>query len=177
VLDVNIDSAIRLVGDVNFDSDVINRASLQYQYDVQHSRYTATIYRGGQPNDQPTSTSAPNVGESTYDPADDAYTRISQTVFGIQTRAYTSACIYDSATAGRVLSDRIRAFGQPRMRAAYTVPRSYGLELGQVVTLTDPQLSLYSRVALVEQIEIDSTGLDGVRLLFIADPLRDTVGA
>jgi len=43
--------------------------------------------------------------------------------------------------------------------------------------LTDPQLSLYSRVALVEQIEIDSTGLDGVRLLFIADPLRDTVGA
>ena len=63
------------------------------------------------------------------------------------------------------------------MRATYTVPRSYGLELGQVVTLTDPQLSLYSRVALVEQIEIDSTGLDGVRLLFIADPLRDTVGA
>lgn len=176
VLDVNIDSAIRLVSEVSFDSDVINRASLQYQYDVQHSRYTATIWRGGKPNNQPTSTSAPNVGESTYDPADDAYTRISQTVFGVQTRAYTSACIYDSATAGRVLADRIRAFGQPRMRATYTVPRSYQLELGQVVTLTDPQLSLYSRVALVEQIEIDSTGLDGVRLLFIADPLRDTIG-
>jgi hypothetical protein len=60
------------------------------------------------------------------------------------------------------------------MRATYTVPRSYGLELGQVVTVSDPQLSLVKRVALVEQLEIDSTGLDGVRLLFIADPLRDT---
>jgi hypothetical protein len=60
------------------------------------------------------------------------------------------------------------------MRATYTVPRSYRLELGQVVTLTDPQLSLSKRVALVEELEIDSTGLDGVRLLFIADPLRDT---
>jgi hypothetical protein len=60
------------------------------------------------------------------------------------------------------------------MRATYTVPRSYALELGQVVTLTDPQLSLSKRVALVEQLEIDSTGLDGVRLLFIADPLRDS---
>jgi hypothetical protein len=58
-----------------------------------------------------------------------------------------------------LLADRIRAFGQPRMRATYTVPRTYGLELGQVVTLTDPQLSLYARVALVEQIEIDSTRL------------------
>ena len=60
------------------------------------------------------------------------------------------------------------------MRATYTVPRSYALELGQVVTVSDPQLSLVKRVALVEQLEIDSTGLDGVRLLFIADPLRDT---
>jgi hypothetical protein len=177
VLDVLTDPDIRLVGDVNFDSDVINRVSLQYQYDVQHSTYTATAWRGGAPKDHP----AEGIyglagGPTTYDPGDDAYSVISQTVFKIQTRAYTSACIYDSATAGRVLSDRIRAFGQPRMRATYTVPRSYGLELGQVVTLTDPQLSLYSRVALVEQIEIDSTGLDGIRLLFIADPLRDTVG-
>jgi hypothetical protein len=61
------------------------------------------------------------------------------------------------------------------MRATYTVPRSYGLELGQVVVLTDPDLSLSRRVALVESIEIDSTGLDGVRLLLIADPLRDTL--
>jgi hypothetical protein len=173
-LDVNTDPEVRLVGDVNFDSDVINQCSLQYQYDVQHSRYTATIYRGGKPNLQPDSSLVANVGASTYDPSQDAYTRISQAVFGVQSRAYTSACIYDSATAGRVLADRIRAFGQPRMRATYTVPRSYGLELGQVVTLTDPQLSLSKRVALVEQVEIDSTGLDGVRLLFIADPLRDT---
>ena len=173
-LDVNTDPEVRLVGDVNFDSDVINQCSLQYQYDVQHSRYTATIYRGGKPNLQPDSSLVANVGASTYDPSQDAYSRISQAVFGVQSRAYTSACIYDSATAGRVLADRIRAFGQPRMRATYTVPRSYGLELGQVVTLTDPQLSLSKRVALVEQVEIDSTGLDGVRLLFIADPLRDT---
>ena len=178
VLDVLTDPDIRLVGDVGFDSDVINRVSLQYQYDVQHSRYTATAWRGGVPKDHPAEPLyGLATGPTTYDPGDDAYTRISQTVFGVQTRSYTSACIYDSATAGRVLADRIRAFGQPRMRATYTVPRSYGLELGQVVTLTDPQLSLYSRVALVEQIEIDSTGLDGVRLLFIADPLRDTVGA
>jgi hypothetical protein len=61
------------------------------------------------------------------------------------------------------------------MRATYTVPRSYGLELGQVVTVTDPDLSLSKRVALVESMEIDGTGLDGVRLLFIADPLRDTL--
>jgi hypothetical protein len=175
VLDTNIDPDVRLVGDVNFDSDVINQCSLQYQYDVQHSRYTATIYRGGQPNLQPDSALVADVGESTYEPSDDAYTRISQAVFGIQPRAYTSACIYDSATAGRVLADKIRAFGQPRMRCTYTVPRSYGLELGQVVVLTDPDLSLSRRVALVESIEIDSTGLDGVRLLLIADPLRDTL--
>lgn len=177
-LDVLTDPDVRLVGDVAFDSDVINRVSLQYQYDVQHSRYTATAWRGGVPKDHPAEPLyGLATGPTTYDPADDAYTRISQTVWGVQTRAYTSACIYDSATAGRVLADRIRAFGQPRMRATYTVPRSYGLELGQVVSLTDPRLSLYSRVALVEQIEIDSTGLDGVRLLFISDPLRDTVGA
>lgn len=174
-LNTETDPDVRLVGDVNFDSDVINQCSLQYQYDVQHSRYTATIYRGGQPNLQPDSAEVADVGASTYEPSDDAYTRISQAVFGVQTRAYSSACIYDSATAGRVLADKIRAFGQPRMRATYTVPRSYGLELGQVVTVTDPDLSLSKRVALVESIEIDSTGLDGVRLLFIADPLRDTL--
>jgi len=174
-LDTNTDPEVRLVGDVNFDSDVINQCSLQYQYDVQHSRYTATIYRGGQPNLQPDSALVADVGESTYEPSDDAYTRISQAVFGVQSRTYSSACIYDSATAGRVLADKIRAFGQPRMRCTYTVPRSYGLELGQVVTVTDPDLSLSKRVALVESIEIDSTGLDGVRLLFIADPLRDTL--
>lgn len=174
-LNTDTDPDVRLVGDVNFDSDVINQCSLQYQYDVQHSRYTATIYRGGYPNLQPDTASAADVGASTYEPSDDAYTRISQAVFGVQTRAYSSACIYDSATAGRILADKIRAFSQPRMRATYTVPRSYGLELGQVVTVTDPDLSLFKRVALVESIEIDSTGLDGVRLLFIADPLRDTL--
>jgi hypothetical protein len=169
-----VDSAIRLVGDVDFDSDVVNQCSLQYRYDVQHSKYTSTIWRGGRPNDQPVASSTVATGATTYDPSQDAYSRISQAVFGVQNRAYTSANIYDSATAGRVLADKIRAFSQPRMRATYTVPRSYGLELGQVVTLTDPQLSLSKRVALVEQLEIDSTGLDGVRLLFIADPLRDT---
>ena len=177
VLDVGLDSDIRLVGNVDFDSDVINRVSLQYQYDVQHSTYTNTAWRGGVPKDHPAEGFyGLATGPTTYDPGDDAYSIISQAVFGVQTRAYTSACVYDAATAGRVLADRIRAFGQPRMRATYTVPRSYGLELGQVVTLTDPQLSLYSRVALVESIEIDSTGLDGIRLLFITDPLRDTVG-
>ena len=173
-LDVSTDSAIRLVGDVDFDSDVVNQCSLQYQYDVQHSKYTSTIWRGGRPNDQPVVSSTVDTGATTYDPSQDAYSRISQAVFGVQNRAYTSANIYDSATAGRVLADKIRAFSQPRMRATYTVPRSYGLELGQVVTVSDPQLSLVKRVALVEQLEIDSTGLDGVRLLFIADPLRDT---
>ena len=42
------------------------------------------------------------------------------------------------------------------------------LPKGGVLIVSTPTM------ALVEQLEIDSTGLDGVRLLFIADPLRDS---
>jgi predicted amidophosphoribosyltransferase len=80
-------------------------------------------------------------------------------LFGLQAEAHLLQRPVDTAHQVELsLQDRAR-----NLQGAFMVdPKARSNLLGR-------------RVALVESIEIDSTGLDGVRLLLIADPLRDTL--
>lgn len=156
-LDVDGGSAISRAGPVTVESgDVANRITLRYRYSVQAGHHCGTATRGDDANP-------------------DAYCLASQAKYGVLERTIDTAVVYSEATAQLILSWYARAYAFPRTRVRYMVPRSYQLRPGQVVSCTDSELSFTARLALVSEVQIDGSNTDGVELLLIADPIRDTL--
>jgi hypothetical protein len=77
----------------------------------------------------------------------------------------TSDVLWDDATALRVLQWRARRYALPSFAVSYRCrPDLAWLEPGNVVTITDADLSLTAAVALVELVAPDAGGDVGVRL-------------
>lgn len=152
-LDADTDPMISRAGRIKDDaSDLANAVSLQYRYSLRTGSYTETVTR---------------------DASTCPYCAASERRYGRIEKAITTVVIYDEATAHAILAWMARAYTSPTRRIPYLVPRSYGLAKGQIVTLTDARVSYASRLCLVSDVQIDGSGIDGVELLFIADPLRD----
>lgn len=156
-LDVDADSAITRAGPIREESgEIANRFSLRYRYSVRAGSHTETVYRG-----------TPEVP--------DAYCTVSQAAWGIRERVIETVCVYSLATAEAILAWLARAYSQPRERVRYVLPSSYGLRVGDIVRLTDSRISLVDRLGLIAEVQVDGTGSDGVEVLLVSDPLRDTL--
>ena len=99
------------------------------------------------------------------------YAEVSAGRFGNATASKTVPIIYDDATAR---AWQVRARGLLHRCVTYTVPKSFGwLTLGAVVKITDADLSLSSRVALVQAIRWETEETLSITLLIVDDPARD----
>jgi len=104
------------------------------------------------------------------------YARASAGRYGSRAETITTEIVYDAATIQRVLNWKIRASGFLHRSVSYRVDKSYGwVNLGNVVTVTDSDLSLSDRVGLVQSITWESEEALILRILLIDDPARDMV--
>ena len=102
------------------------------------------------------------------------YAEVSASRFGSATASKTVPIIYDDATARAIVSWQVRARGLLHRSVTYTVPKSFGwLTLGAVVKITDAELSLSARVALVQAIRWATEETLSITLLIVDDPARD----
>ena len=101
------------------------------------------------------------------------YSRTSQSRYGKRSKTITTDLVYERATAAAILKWQARAFGLPSRTVTYSADLSLGwLERGDVVTLTDPEISLSSQVCLVQAIQWSGNSLS-LTLTLIEDPPRD----
>jgi hypothetical protein len=94
---------------------------------------------------------------------------------GVLADSMESICIYDPATAGAVLSWRMRAFAfAHRFLQGISPENRYGwLQLGQEVAVTCSRLSLSSQSMIVQRLEYSNDGMVAFTLAWIEDPFRD----
>jgi len=152
-LDADADPRISRAGKCKDDaSKVANAFSIQYRYSVRTDAYTATVTR---------------------DKATCPYCEASESRYGRIEKALTTRNVYDEATATAMLGWMARAYTSPSRRVPYLVPSEYRLFEGQIALLTDSRVSYSARICLVEKVDVDGTGIDGVQLLLVADLLRD----
>ena len=142
--------------------DVVNELRLSFAYDAERGIYKRTITASGDASDLSLTDVYPN-----------AYARVSQIRFGKSSDTLETEIVYDQDTAQKILNWKIRASAFPSRAITYTAPASMAwLQRGDVVTLTDPDLSLSSQVALVQSVSIRLSALS-VTLLINEDPFRE----
>lgn len=146
-LDADADPTICRAGSIREDeSEIANAFTISYSLSVRTGSYTESLTR---------------------DASTCRYCYASEARYGRVERRIETAVVYDTATAGRVLAWMARAYTGPRWRVSYLVPSGYGVRRGDVVTVRDSAVSL-DRVALVTEVQVDGSGIDGVELLLLS---------
>ena len=154
---------IERAGPVTYNRrDVVNELSLSFAYDAERGIYKRKITLSGDGSDL-----------SLSDVYTNAYARVSQMRYGKSSNTLETDIVYDQNTAEKILNWKIRASAFPSRAITYTAPASMAwLQRGDVVTLTDSDLSLSSQVALVQSVSIRLSSLS-VTLLINEDPFRE----
>lgn len=144
-------------------NDIANEISLEYAANVRDQSYrfthTVTADRGDSVD--------PAIWESHY-------ARVSQTRYGTIAESLSTDIVYDDATADAILSWWVRARALPVREVSYEVGLEWGwLEPGDILSLTDADLSLDDQLALVGAL---AWGADSIvlALLLPEDVARDS---
>jgi hypothetical protein len=146
------------------DFGIANEIRLNYAFSARRNRHFATMTISGDP-DAPAD---PDIITSSY-------ARVSFSRYGTRALEITTDVVYDRATAAAILKWKARAHAFESRRVSYTAAPSWSwLKLGDVVTLTDPEIGITSpQLALVQGLRFAGSALS-VTLLFIEDPPRDS---
>lgn len=116
----------------------------------------------------------PDPDEDSKDEFTSYYARISAARYGAQAESVETDIVYDEATAGLIAEWLVRAKALPIRTVTYETGIEFGwLEPGDVVTLTDEELSFSSQVCLVETVSWTSEVSVELTLLIVDDPARD----
>lgn len=111
------------------------------------------------------------------DSADDFashYSVISASRYGVQGESIETDVVYDTSTAGLILQWMVRAKALPIRTVTYECGVDHGwLEPGDVILLTDEELSFSEQVALVESLTWTSEVSVELTILVAEDPARD----
>jgi len=103
------------------------------------------------------------------------YSVSSQTRYGTKALDIETELVSSRAIAGRIVNWMARAYSSRHRRIKYTAPHCLGwLGVGDVISLSDTDLSLTSQLVLIESIEWGETALN-FTLLFIPDLPRDKI--
>tara|TARA_R100001443_G_scaffold24962_1_gene37631 strand:- start:1902 stop:3500 length:1599 start_codon:yes stop_codon:yes gene_type:complete len=149
-------------GPITYEGDdVKNEIRLRYGFSAWRDDFTRSITISGNPDsDDP-------------DQISNVFTRASFTRYGTQATEIESVIVYDPATAAAIVKWQSRAFAFRRRVISYTADYRFGwLERGDVVTITDSEMHLQDRCALVQSITWGASSLS-IKLLIIDDPPRD----
>ena len=181
-------------------SELVNSCSLSYAWNALTEEYTHWTTHG------PLSTTVPAAPASTFTdetvsppgatPAQDvtysrevfaqwttdlhtsAYSEASVRTFGTYSETIESKYVYDDATAQLITAWKVRAGCFPRRRIPYDVDSSWSwLDVGDVVTLTDSELSITSIPALVLEASVALGGRVSLVLLVLDDVIGGTNAA
>ena len=103
------------------------------------------------------------------------YAVTSQTRYGIKGLEIESEFITSRASAGRVVNWMARAYCGRHRLITYSAPQTYGwLEVGDVVSLSDSDLSFVDQLVLIQSIAWGESDLT-FEFLLVADLPRDTI--
>lgn len=180
--------------------DLVNSCTLSYAYDARTQEYTHWLTHG------PPSTLIPPAPASTFvdvvvspvgaTPAQDvtyqrevyaawttdlvssAYSVASVLTHGVMPETLSTRYVYDDATAHLITSWRARSKCFARRKVPYEATTALEwLEIGDVVVLTDAELSITSLPALVLERSLSLTGRVGLVLLVLDDMIGGTNAA
>lgn len=141
--------------------DVINDFSLEYAKRVRTGQYKKIAIL----------TAAPPEINTAY--ATNLHVQTSLNRYGKRSKTLTTDIVYDQETAHLILQWQSIAYGYTRREVTYTVPQSYGwLSPGDVVLLTDDELSLTEQMCFVRGLEWGGPSLT-LTLLILENPPRD----
>ena len=103
------------------------------------------------------------------------YSAASFTRYGTRTAEYETEFISRRASAGRVLGWMIRANAFRRRSVAYSAPVKFAwLNVGDIVAITDPEISFNEQLMMIRRIDWAETDL-AFEFLLIPDLPRDTI--
>jgi hypothetical protein len=157
--DIYRDGPVEYVG-----SDVFNEITINYRHNCRYNKLRKKLTVTGDANKQ----------KSGFLWSND-YTLGSAMRYGIRSMEIDTELISSRATAGRVINWMSRAYSQRHRVLTYSAPVKLGyLEIGDIVALTDAELSLSDQVVLIQAIEYDETNLL-ITFLMIPDTPRDTI--
>lgn len=169
-IDVDADPSISRAGRVKIDSSEIAN---KFRIDFCRNRRTdePMQYRG---LDATYDSDEPSVRASYLCAVSQARYRTSRDS-GIREKQLDTAIIWDVATADAILAVQARAYALARRTVSYVVggERWDTIERGDIVTITDSEIGLSAQVAMVREVQWDSSGSVGLSLLIIEDPARD----
>lgn len=96
---------------------------------------------------------------------------------GVREMTTDSTIIWDVATADAILNVQAKAYALARRSVDYVVSGAHYDEIsrGDVVVVTDSEVGLSGQVALVREVQWDSSGSIGLSLLILEDPARDSL--
>ena len=145
-------------------SEVYNEITLRYRHNVRYNTLQKAVTITGD--------TSKKTGSFLWRTS---YTINSRMRYGTKALELETEFISDAASAGRVINWMARAYGARQRRIEYEAPHQLGwLEVGDVVAVSDSDLSLSEQLLIIESIEWGETALI-LSFLFVPDAPRDTI--
>lgn len=148
ILDTGADPSISRASGVEEDSSMIaNELTLRYAKSVRTGTFVgvARLTSGEYDADAP-------------DTVPDALCVLSERRFGMAEKTLDTPVVYDRTTAFLILNWWAKAYALPRVAVEYDVDEVtyWRVGVGDVVVVTDPEIALSGRVALVREVTLGS---------------------
>jgi hypothetical protein len=145
-------------------NDVFNEITLRYRHNARYNKLKKAVTVTGDLKKKP--------GGFLWRTD---YAVSSQTRYGVKTLDIETELVSSRAIAGRIVNWMARAYSGRHRRIKYTAPHRLGwLDVGDVIALSDQDLSLSDQLVIVESIDWGETALT-FTLLFIPDLPRDSI--
>ena len=145
-------------------SEVYNEITLRYRHNARYNTLRKSVTITGDTSKQ--------TGGFLWR---NTYSVNSQSRYGTKALELETEFISSRASAGRVVNWMARAYGSRQRRIKYEAPhRLAWLEVGDVLAVTDSDLSLTDQLLILESIEWGETALT-LSFLFVPDAPRDNI--
>lgn len=145
-------------------SEIFNEITINYRHNCRYNKLTKKLTITGDPFKQ----------LSGFIWSND-YTLASANRYGNRSMEIESELISSRATAGRVINWMSRAYSQRHRQISYKAPTKLSyLEIGDIISITDDELSFIDQIVMVQSVEWGDTDLTFTFLL-IPDIPRDMI--
>jgi len=149
-------------------SDPVNDLTLNFALRADDNSYKRSIRLTGNDNDRTPYGSTPSGGNFS-----NIYSRSSFRRFGQRAETISTEIVYDRGTAAQILQWKSRAGSTLTRSVSYAIGRRYtAIGVGDVVTITDPDVSLSDELAIVRDVQYSRQTIT-IDLVLLDDPATD----
>lgn len=173
-------TAAQAIASVNVDAlDAVRDSAISYSSTDQIANEFRLSYRPNAKDNKASATHVLTGDDDTLATDDDAVSnapcRVSRQRYGLRVMELRTDVVYDAATAGRICGWLSHAFALPARIFSYTATQRFAhLEPGDIVTLTDSEVSASQVVCLVDSVQWTAQDQIGLTLRSIDNPARDS---